>query len=196
MPFCKFGNSNNSGSCSGVLSYLEKEDKDREKEDVALGFFTSEKSGMSKDEAKSEVEHKNYNRKFREKDDRFCTVVMAFSEKEGKGKSDKELIDFAQKNFAEMYVSGVVDGKVDSSTIKWTAKLQVVKRKKVKIVTFILLLLVLLLKGNGYQRSLTTSKKERKKEESPGDMTTQNSNWNVNTNLTKRSHTLGIMKTV
>lgn len=114
----------NSGSCASTVKYLEKEDKDREQDDDKKGFFSQDKDNLSGKEAVSIVEHDGYKQKLGKDDSKFFVVTMAFSQDELKGRTDKELMNFAKENFAEMYAGSVKGREVDPSTLAWVGKLE------------------------------------------------------------------------
>lgn len=115
---------NNSGSCGGLLNYLEKEDKDRQDEHELKGFFDAKRSGLSNDEAKNVIEHDFYKKGLKADADKFFTVTMSFSQDELKGRSNKELIEFAQDKFGSMYCNSVKGREVDPDKLQWVAKLE------------------------------------------------------------------------
>jgi hypothetical protein len=114
----------NSGSCGALLNYLEKEDKDRTDEDELKGFFNAKRSDLTNDEAKQEIEHQFYKKGLRANADKFYTVTMSFSEKELEGKTNAELMKFAQDRFGQMYSNAMHGKKLDPEQVKWVAKLE------------------------------------------------------------------------
>lgn len=121
---------NNSGSCSALLNYLEKEDKGREEGNELNGFFNANSSHLSNDQAKNIIEHDLYKKGLKSDADKFFTVTMSFSQDELKGKSNKELQEFAQEKFASMYCGAVQGREVDPSKLAWVAKLETERKYK------------------------------------------------------------------
>lgn len=126
--FCKFPPPDKkTGNASGIekmTEYLSKEDKDRDKDHELSGMFSSEEKNLSQEQAKEIVEHSGYRKGLGANDAKYYTVVMSFSQKELVGKTNQELIEFAQRNFAELYVGGVVGRELDPKTIAWVGKLE------------------------------------------------------------------------
>lgn len=123
---------NNSGSCSALLNYLEKEDKGRGEENELKGFFNANSSHLSNDQAKEIIEHQFYKKGVGKNDDKFFSVTMSFSQDELKGRSNKELQEFAQEKFASMYCNSTHSRKTDPdpSKLAWVAKLETERRYK------------------------------------------------------------------
>lgn len=134
MPHVKFHSGSisggNSGSSGQLMTYLEKEDKERDSENEINGFFSSNESGMSKDEAQKEIEHQYYKKGLKADADKFYSVTMSFSKDELKDKSNKELMSFAQNKFGEMYCDSVKGREVDPEKLKWVAKLEEQRKYK------------------------------------------------------------------
>lgn len=121
---------NNTGSCSALLNYLEKEDKGRDESNELKGFFTANSSHLSNEQAKNVIEHGLYKKGLKNDADKFFTVTMSFSQDELKGKSNKDLQEFAQEKFASMYCGSVQGREVDSSKLAWVAKLETERKYK------------------------------------------------------------------
>jgi hypothetical protein len=135
MPHIKFQSSplksgTNSGSCSQLLSYLEKEDKSREEGDELKGFFNAKSDHLSAEKAKDIVEHDFYKKGLKTDADKFFSVTMSFSKDELKDKTDKELMEFAKEKFGEMYVGAVKGREIDPENIAWVAKLETERKYK------------------------------------------------------------------
>lgn len=131
---CKFQTSpksgGNTGSCGQAVSYLEKEDKDRTEESELKGFFNSEKSNLDKSQAIKEIEHSGYKKTLRNDEAKFYSVTLSFSEKELKGRTDKELMDFAKQNFPQMYCSSLKGREQDPTKLAWVGKLETTRTYK------------------------------------------------------------------
>jgi hypothetical protein len=121
---------NNSGSCGGLLNYLEKEDKNRDEEHELKGFFNAKESGLSNKEAKNEVEHDFYKKGLKSNADKFYTVTISFSQDELKGRSNKELTEFAQEKFGPMYCNSIKGREIDPDKLQWVAKLETERKHK------------------------------------------------------------------
>lgn len=120
----------NSGSAGAAISYFSKEDKNRNPNDIVFGFFNSEQTGIAPEVAKELIEHKLYSKSLAKVDSKFFHVLIAFSQDELKGKSDKELIEFAQKNFATMYLEAGKRHETDPLQLAWCAKLEKTRKYK------------------------------------------------------------------
>lgn len=120
----------NSGSVSPAIAYFSKEDKDRDPTDIGYGFFNSEKTGITAEEAKELIEHKLYSKSLGKNESKFFHVVISFSQHELEGKTDKELIEFAQENFASMYLDAGKRSETDPSQLAWCAKLETTRKYK------------------------------------------------------------------
>lgn len=120
----------NSGSVSAAIAYFSKEDKDRDPTEIGYGFFTSEKTGVSAEAAKELIEHKLYSKSLGKNESKFFHVVISFSQHELEGKTDKELIEFAQQNFASMYLEAGKRDEIDTSQLAWCAKLETTRKYK------------------------------------------------------------------
>jgi hypothetical protein len=120
----------NSGSVSAAIAYFSKEDKDRDPTEIGYGFFTSEKTGVSAEDAKELIEHKLYSKSLGKNESKFFHVVISFSQHELEGKTDKELIEFAQQNFASMYLEAGKRDEIDTSQLAWCAKLETTRKYK------------------------------------------------------------------
>lgn len=123
----------NSGSAGAAISYFskeDKEDKNRNPNDIVFGFFNSEQTGIAPEVAKELIEHKLYSKSLAKVDSKFFHVLIAFSQDELKGKSDKELIEFAQKNFATMYLEAGKRHEIDPLQLAWCAKLEKTRKYK------------------------------------------------------------------
>lgn len=134
MPFIKFQtspkSSGNSGSVSPAIAYFAKEDKDRDPDEIGHGFFSSEKTGINPDEAKGIIEHSLYSKSLGKDESKYFHVLIGFSAQELEGKTDKELIEFVQKNFAETYLEAGNRHEIDPSQLAWCAKLENVRKYK------------------------------------------------------------------
>lgn len=134
MPFVKFQtspkSSGNSGSVAPAISYFSKEDKNRDPEEIGYGFFTSEKTGITPEEAKELIEHKLYSKSLGKDESKYFHVMIGFSQSELEGKTDKELIEFVQRNFAETYLEAGKRSETDPSQLVWCAKLETTRKYK------------------------------------------------------------------
>lgn len=120
----------NSGSCGALLNYLEKEDKNRDDEHELKGFFNSERSDLTNDEAKKEIEHQYFKKGLKSDADKFYTVTMSFSQEELKGRTNKELIEFAQEKFPQMYANAIQGKELEPEKLNWVAKLEEERKLK------------------------------------------------------------------
>lgn len=120
----------NSGSAGAAITYFSKEDKKRDPNDIVFGFFNSEQTGIAPEAAQKLIEHKLYSKSLAKVDSKFFHVVISFSQHELEGKSDKELIEFAQKNFATMYLEAGKRHEIDPSQLAWCAKLEKTRKYK------------------------------------------------------------------
>lgn len=120
----------NTGSVSPAIAYFSKEDKDRDPGEIGYGFFNSDKTGISPEEAKELIEHKLYAKSLGKNESKFFHVVISFSQHELEGKTDKELIEFAQQNFASMYLEAGKRDEIDPSQLAWCAKLETTRKYK------------------------------------------------------------------
>jgi hypothetical protein len=120
----------NSGSAGAAISYFSKEDKNRDPNDIGFGFFNSEQTGIAPEAAQELIEHKLYSKSLAKVDSKFFHVVIAFSQHELEGKTDEELIEFAQKNFATMYLDAGKRDEIDPSQLAWCAKLEKTRKYK------------------------------------------------------------------
>lgn len=135
MPHVKFHSSplksgNNSGSCGALLNYLEKEDKGREDGNELNGFFNAKRDDLTNVEAKDVIEHQFYKKGLKADADKFYTVTMSFSQEELKGKSNRELTQFAQERFGQMYVNSIKGKALEPDQIQWVAKLETERKYK------------------------------------------------------------------
>jgi hypothetical protein len=134
MPFVKFQtspkSSGNSGSVAPAISYFSKEDKNRDPEEIGYGFFSSEKTGITPEEAKELIEHKLYSKSLGKDESKYFHVMIGFSQSELEGKTDKELIEFVQRNFAETYLEAGKRSETDPSQLVWCAKLETTRKYK------------------------------------------------------------------
>ena len=134
MPFIKFQTSpkseGNSGSVAPAISYFAKEDKKRSPEEIGFGFFSSDRTGISPDEAQELIEHTLYSKSLGKDESKYFHVMIGFSQPELEGKSDEELIDFVQKHFATMYLEAGQRHETDPSQLAWCAKLEKTRKYK------------------------------------------------------------------
>lgn len=134
MPFVKFQtspkSSGNSGSVAPAISYFSKEDKNRDPDEIGYGFFSSEKTGITPEEAKELIEHKLYSKSLGKDESKYFHVMIGFSQSELEGKTDKELIEFVQRNFAETYLEAGKRSETDPSQLVWCAKLETTRKYK------------------------------------------------------------------
>lgn len=122
--------SGNSGSVAPAIAYFSKEDKDRDPGEIGYGFFSSDKTGITPEAAQELIEHKSYSKSLGKNESKFFHVVISFSQHELEGKTDKELIEFAQKNFASMYLEAGKRDETDPSQLAWCAKLETTRKYK------------------------------------------------------------------
>lgn len=123
--FCKFpAPSDNKAGCNKSLDYLSKEDKNRGDDNELKGFFSSDQTNLSKDDAQKTIEHSYYKKGLKSDQDKHFMVVVSFSKDELKGKSNEELIKYAQKNFANDYAASVTGREVDPKSIAWIGKVE------------------------------------------------------------------------
>lgn len=120
----------NAGSVAPAISYFSKEDKNRDPNDIGFGFFNAEQTGITPEAAQELIEHKLYSKSLGKKESKYYHVVISFSQHELEGKSDSELIEFAQKNFASMYLDAGKRGETDPSQLAWCAKLETTRKYK------------------------------------------------------------------
>lgn len=120
----------NSGSVAPAITYFTKEDKNRDPNEICYGFFTTDETGITPEAAQELIEHKLYSKSLSKEDSKFFHVLISFSQHELEGKSDKELIEFAQKNFADMYLEAGKRYETDPSQLAWCAKLEKTRKYK------------------------------------------------------------------
>lgn len=134
MPIIKFQTSpksnGNTGSCASAISYFTKEDKERDPSELGYGFFNSEKTGINPEEAKDIIEHKLWKKALRNDESKFFHVVISFSQEELEGKTDKQLIEIVQNNFAETYLKAGQRTEIDPLELSWCAKLEKTRKYK------------------------------------------------------------------
>lgn len=129
--FCKFPTpSDNAAGCGKSLDYLSKEDKNREPEHELSGFFSANQTNLSKEDAQGIVEHSLYKKGLKTDQDKYFMVVMSFSQDELKGKSNQDLIKYAQQNFAKDYAGSVTGRDVDPNQIAWVGKIEETRKHK------------------------------------------------------------------
>ena len=109
---------------------MEKEDKNRDDEHELKGFFNSERSDLTNDEAKKEIEHTYHKKGLKADADKFYTVTMSFSQEELKGRTNKELIEFAQEKFPQMYANAIQGKELEPEKLNWVAKLEEERKLK------------------------------------------------------------------
>lgn len=120
----------NSGSVAPAISYFSKEDKNRDPDEIGFGFFSADKTGITPEEAQELIEHKLYSKSLGKNESKYFHVVISFSQHELEGKSDKDLIEFAQENFATMYLDAGKRDEISPSQLAWCAKLEQTRKYK------------------------------------------------------------------
>lgn len=134
MPIIKFQTSpksnGNTGSCAAAISYFTKEDKERDSSELGYGFFNSEKTGIKHEDAKKIIEHKVWKKALRNDESKFFHVVISFSQEELQSKTDSQLIELVQNNFAETYLRAGQRDEISPLELSWCAKLENTRKYK------------------------------------------------------------------
>lgn len=125
MPFAKFlkvnPKTNNASGCHLSVNYLEKENKDKSITEKEFFFNDTTNAAVP---SKVEYDINEHKKGLKNTDSKYYEVVLTFSDKELKGKSDKELKEFVKKEFPKVYKSAISGKDVDEKQLTWYAKLE------------------------------------------------------------------------
>lgn len=127
MPFVKFPAVNkkygNSGSCRMDVEYLSKENG--EKQHTESEMFFNDKEAFIGNEAAVKAIDGNSRKGLTKDDAKYYEVIIAFSQEELKGKSNREIKDFIKESFPKIYAESVKGKKeADPDKLVWVAKLE------------------------------------------------------------------------
>jgi len=125
VPFAKFlkvnPKTNNASGCHLSVNYLEKENKDKSITEKEFFFNDTTNAAVP---SKVEYDINEHKKGLKNTDSKYYEVVLTFSDKELKGKSDKELKEFVKKEFPKVYKSAISGKDVDEKQLTWYAKLE------------------------------------------------------------------------
>lgn len=132
MPFVKFPAVNkkygNSGSCRMDVEYLSKENEEKQHTESEM-FFNDKEAFIGNESAIKAIDGNS--RKGLTKDDaKYYEVIIAFSQEELKGKSNREIKDFIKESFPKIYAESVKGKETDPNKLVWVAKLEEERKYK------------------------------------------------------------------
>lgn len=124
--------SRNSEGPEQIINYLLKEDKEKKRveNDVEKGFFSSEEKNLTKEEARTLLEHSKYRTRLGKDEAKFFSISINFSQEELKNLSNEEIITFVQNQFSPSYSESILGREVDPKNIVWFAKIEEDRRYK------------------------------------------------------------------
>lgn len=125
MPYIKIPPVNakhgNTGTCKSLVTYLEKENKEKRGEEQEL-FFNQFEDGIGKTKAEKLIAHDTTT--LGKKDAKFYEVIVSFSKAELNGKTDQALKEYLKNNFAQDYAKSVNGKEIEPNSIVFVAKLE------------------------------------------------------------------------